>query len=57
MTNVITFYTHSNTLHLLMNAVVHIKGFISGPVSRVKVTEYCYAKNVKQCIVSPGNER
>ena len=23
----------------------------------IKVTEYCYAKNVKQCIVSPGNER
>ena len=35
MTNIITFYTHSNTLHLLMNAVVHVKGFISGLVSRV----------------------
>ena len=36
MTNIITFYTHSNTLHLLMNAVVHVKGFRSGLVSRGK---------------------
>ena len=37
--NVITFYIHSNTLYLLMNAVVHVKAFKFGLVSRV----YSYA--------------
>ena len=35
MTNVITFYIHSNTQHLLKNTGVHIQAFKSGRVSCV----------------------
>ena len=35
LTNAITFYVHSNTLNLVMNAMVHVQAFKSGLVSHV----------------------